>query len=104
MASRERVRVGGADSLVGTHVGTCLSAARDTSKAGNKMVVWLFKLDNGVELKRWTLERSTDIHETVTALGLDPAAVRLSQAPGRQCRLVVGYDGQFARIESAKPL
>jgi hypothetical protein len=105
MATRQRVPVGGApEPLTGTFVGTCLAAERATSKAGNKMVVWHFRLDSGIDLRRWTLLKSTDLHETVTALGLDPAATRLSEAVGRKCRLVVGHDGAFQTIESARPL
>lgn len=105
MATRQRVPVGGApEPLTGTFVGTCLAAERATSKAGNAMIVWQFRLDNGVDLRRWTLLRSTDIHETVTALGLDPAAVLLSDAAGRRCRLVVGHDGSFHTIEATRAL
>jgi hypothetical protein len=110
MATRQRVPVGGSgDSnvpapLTGTHPATCVSAKRDTSKAGNAMVVWHFRLDNGVELRRWTVLTSTDLHQTVVALGLDPAAVRLSEAAGKKCRLVISHDGSFHSIDASRPL
>ena len=107
MATRQRVQVGGTgtpEPLTGTHPATCVSAERSVSKAGNRMVVWTFRLDNGMDLRRWTLERSTDIHETVVALGLDPKAVRLSEAPGRRCRVVLSHDGSFHNIEAVRPL
>lgn len=104
MATRERRPVTTSGPLTGTFVAACVSAERSTSKAGNAMVVWTFRLDNDLELRRWTLLRSTDIHETVVALGLDPNAVRLSEAVGRQCRVTVGHDGMFSTIEATKPL
>lgn len=107
MATRKRTPVGGTgapDPLTGVHVGTCVSAERSTSKAGNPMIVWTFRLENGMDLRRWTLLRSTDIHETVVALGLDPQAVRLSEAPGKRCRLVISHDGAFHSVDSARPL
>lgn len=106
MATRDRTPVTASvpEPLTGVHVGTCVSAGRSTSKAGNDMVIWLFRLEGGLELRRWTLLRSTDIHETVVALGMDPSAVRLSEAPGRRCRLIVSHDGSFHSIESTRPL
>ena len=103
MATRDRTPVSGGSSLTGVHVATCIKAEQATSKANNPMVIWTFSV-GGMELRRWTLLRSTDIHETVTALGLDPLATRLSDAPGRQVRLTISHDGQFHSIDSTKAL
>jgi hypothetical protein len=104
MATRERKPVSAPEPLSGTFVGTCLTAERSVSKAGNAMVVFTFRLENGVDLRRWTLLKSTSLHETVTALGLDPTATKLSLASGRKCRVTVGHDGSFSTIEATKPL
>lgn len=108
MATRERKPVGGngdmPEPLTGTHPATCVSAERGTSKAGNAMIIFQFRLENGMDLRRWCLTRSTDLHETVTALGMNPAAVRLSEAAGRRCRVVVSHDGSFHNIEACRPL
>jgi hypothetical protein len=104
MATRDRTPVN-ASVLTGVHVATCVTATQQNSKAGNPMIVWEFSVDgHPYVLKHWTLLRSTSIHETVVALGLDPLATKLSAAPGRQCRVVVSFDGQFHSIDSCKSL
>lgn len=106
MSTRDRTPVSGAgpEPLTGVFGATCVSAQRSVSKAGNGMVIWQFRLDNGLELRRWTLFTSTDLHETVTALGFDPKGVDLRDAAGRKCRLVISHDGQFSNIDSVRPL
>jgi hypothetical protein len=68
------------------------------------MVIWHFRLEGGLELRRWTLLTSTDLHETVVALGFDPHAVDLRTAAGRKARLVISHDGAFHSIDACRPL
>lgn len=105
MATRERTPVGGGPNIApGWHVGTVKSASHEQSAAGNKMLVWTFELADGWVQKHWTLLTSEDLHAVVVALGMAPAAVRLSEAVGRRCQLKLDKDGQFFKVKRVKPV
>lgn len=100
---RERRLVQPAEPSIGDLVAECVGARLDTSKAGNPMVVWEFRLDDGRRVNRYTVKRRLETAQVAEALGLG-RRFRLSEAAGRRCILSVTWDGMYHSIESCRPI
>jgi len=88
----------------GEHVATCYAAWRDTSAAGNRMVVWVFELPGGQQVRHYTVTRRVETGLTAQALGLPLKPLRLADALGRECRITVSQDGDWLKVTGVRPL
>lgn len=101
--SRERRPVQPAEAAEpGVVVGTCTGAFEDISKAGNRMITFVFSTPHGT-VRHFCLRRSANLFETAQALGLG-RSFRLSEASGRKCRLELKPDGPYWKVERTAPL
>lgn len=88
----------------GEYAVACVSALPGVSAAGNKMIVWCFRLPNGQCLFWYTVLRRVETGLTAQALGLPRKPLVLSDAEGRQCRATLAKDGNLVKIVSVRPL
>ncbi len=92
------------EAPTGEHVALCVAAVRETSAAGNRMVVWTFELPGGQRVRHYTVVRRVETGLTAQALGLPLKPLRLSEAGGRQCRVTVAKDGDWLKVSGVRPL
>lgn len=88
----------------GEYVALCVDAVRETSAAGNRMVVWAFELPGGQRVKHFTVVRRAETGLTAQALGLPLKPLRLSDAAGRRARITVAPDGAFLKVTGVRPV
>lgn len=104
VAVMEKRPLGKPEFPTGEHIATCVAAVRETSAAGNRMVVWSFRLPGGQELRHFTVVRRVETGLTAQALGLPLKPLRLVDAPGKSCRVTVAKDGDWHKITGVRPL
>lgn len=89
------------DSLEpGTYDATVVGAERHTAQSGAACVRWTFRLSSGADVTRVTPVSGPGAvwgAEVVEALGL-PKRLRLSEAAGKECRVVLKMEGQWLSV------
>lgn len=88
----------------GTYPAAVTSAQKVTTSGGYKAIEWTFEVEGRLVrlIQTMTGPRALDLHDTVAALGLEPRRLRLSDAIGRRCRVVIKNRPPWVNIDQVK--
>lgn len=88
----------------GSFDAVCIGATEHTSQYGNPCIEWRFNLSGQYGMHSFITplrgSRALLSYDTVRALGLDPAATRLTGAFGKTCKVTM-KDGSIVKVVKA---